>query len=208
LAGADDDVVDIEHSVPAVDADVQAGLVDAVIPHAGQLVHTAVAQRRPMHPTGRLTQSGADLGALALQQIHLPRRCWRLRSGQPAGVFGRVGHAPLAQPVCDGLRPYPAMRQQRGDVDTAAAGADHRDPPADVDLPGDHLGVAVHVRPVDSRDVRNTRCHTGGQHDVVVAGVEQLGRGDTVVEVQFDTGDLQSAGEIADGFGEFLLAGD
>ena len=71
LAGADDDRVDVEQLRLAVDADVQTGVVDALVLDAGEHRDAALLEQRAADPAGRLGEAGADLARLALQQPHL-----------------------------------------------------------------------------------------------------------------------------------------
>src|SRR5699024_12583932 len=52
LAGADDDVVPVQHLRLAVDGDVQALVVDAVVGDADVLVDAGLLQLRAVHPAG------------------------------------------------------------------------------------------------------------------------------------------------------------
>ena len=58
----------------AVDADVQAGVVDALVFDAGERSHAALLEQRAADPAGGLGEALADLARLALQQPHLARR--------------------------------------------------------------------------------------------------------------------------------------
>src|SRR5207237_1211720 len=71
LARTDHDVVDVQRTRHAVDAQVQAGIVDAHVLDPTLHAHAALAQQRAADPSGRLGEVLSDLRVLALQEPHL-----------------------------------------------------------------------------------------------------------------------------------------
>ena len=85
LPGADDDVVDLEKSgllVLLTEGDMQAGVVDALVVDARELVNALVLEGRPVDPAGGLREAGADASWLALEEVDLPLGELWYRSGE------------------------------------------------------------------------------------------------------------------------------
>jgi hypothetical protein len=152
LAGAEHHGVHRQQAFLAIDADVQAGIVDLQVLDAAQHVYAALLQQQAARPAGGLGQSLAELGGFALQQPDLARAGRHLRCGKAAAVIGVVDvDAPLAAIGGDFIVAVD-MGQQFGDVEADAAGADQGDGLADALGMLDGLGVGQHLRVADARE--------------------------------------------------------
>src|SRR5699024_10363388 len=151
LAGADDDVVYVQHLRLAVDGDVQALVVDAVVGDTDVLVHAGLLQLCAVHPAGGLAQALADRRLLALQQMHLAQRLLVDGLAQAAGRVGGVDDAPRLPPLLERL--VRLAGEVLGDVDADAARADDRHARAGGAAAGRQLVVGDHRIVVDAGDL-------------------------------------------------------
>ena len=203
LAGAQHDGVDLVRRGLAVDGDVHAVVVDAVVGHSAHQLHPGLLEHRPVGPAGGLAEADADGGVLALQQHHVAQRRARLGLGEPAGMHGRVADTPVGHPVVEAVGRV--VDEEVRDVDADAARADHRHPPAGDDAPAQHVGVRRHGRVVDPLERRGAR-HDAGRHDHVVVQ-RQVGERRLDAEPHGDAEHLEPAAVVAQGLGEVRLAG-
>ena len=101
LSRADDDVVGGQHLRAAIGADVQAGIVDALVLDAAEHYDVLRLQRQAMHPAGRLVETPAGTTRRSLQQPHLA--VGRLGRGahESASRIERRVDAPFVRPSRD-----------------------------------------------------------------------------------------------------------
>src|SRR5471032_2731626 len=209
LAGADDDVVDRQQALLAADRDVQAIVVDLVVLDAAYHHHAVARQRGAVHPAGRLAQTRAQLGGLALQQVQLAHRLLHHRRHQAAAAARLQIDAPLLGPGLQRQRQRVAriVQQEFADVEADAAGADDGDALADRRLVLQHVDIRQHLGMSYAGDSRKAHLDAGGDDHVVVAAGQQLLARDAHAQLQLHADRLDLAAEVAYGLGEFLLAG-
>ncbi len=150
----------------AVDADVQAGVVDALVFDARERLHAALLEQRAPDPSGRLRKAFADLARLALQQPHFART--RSVDGRlQAATLAIIGvDAPFVAILVDRVAAT-VMRQEFADVEPDAAGTDDRDPRTGLAPAFDDVDVGRDAAMLDAGNRRSPRKDSGGEHDVL-----------------------------------------
>src|SRR5471030_1995186 len=203
LAGADDDVVDRQQALLAADRDVQAIVVDLVVLDAAYHHHAVARQRGAVHPAGRLAQTRAQLGGLALQQVQLAHRLLHHRRHQAAAAARLQIDAPLLGPGLQRQRQSVAriVQQEFADVEDGDALADRR-------LVLQHVDIRQHFRMSYAGDSRKAHLDAGGDDHVVVAAGQQLLARDAHAQLQLHADRLDLAAEVAYRLRELLLAGN
>jgi hypothetical protein len=151
LAGADDDVVDRQALRLAIDDDMQAGVVDALVAHPGKHLHATLLEQGATNPAGGPGEAVADLGRLALQQPDLARR--RLGQRRPeAAAPGEFGiDPPFVLKALDFVAIVVGMGQELRNVEADPAGTDDRHPFAGNAIAFDQVGVGDHLLVRDAR---------------------------------------------------------
>src|ERR1700677_47087 len=209
LAGADDDRVGGDHLWPAVDGDVQAFVVDALVRGPRDHGDAAVSEFGAVDPAGCASQPGADLAGPALQEVDGSGR-----GGPPGRGQCRAGavigaHAPvLEEDLGTQARLVARVGEIISDVEAYAAGADDGHPLPDRHPVVQHVQVADDIGALVPRDQGRAGRHAGGDDDLVVAaGQERIGGGPGgEADVDVALGELDA--EVAQGLVELLLAGD
>jgi hypothetical protein len=202
LAGAQDHGVGGNDLFASVERDVQAGVVDPSVLDAFQHLHARARELGAVHPAGRLAERVPE---------------GRRRALEHRDAVG--GHFLSCFDQRPGARD-PPMRQERlrierraarlpeqveRDVEADAAHADDRDVLADRGACGEHVGVADHLRMIESGDVGAARGDAGGD-DYFVVGLEHR-RCRAGAEDGPRPRAAQPLGEVRDRLGELLLAG-
>ena len=160
-----------------------------------------------MDPAGRLAQSGADLGLLALQQRHGAGRLLPGGRRESAARGIRGIDAPLG---VEDLRGNGARRavlgEVFGDVEADAARTHERDLLAHGHLVAQHVEVGHHLGVVDALDIGDAGRDSRGEDNDVVC--REVGCRGPLTQAHLHTGLLEFATEVAEGLGKLLLAGD
>jgi hypothetical protein len=167
LPGAQHHVVHRQHTFLVADADVQAGVINLLVLHAGRHADAAaLSEVRWIQPVvlprlvAHLALPCAAAGAPA-------RRSFHLRQAQAAAMGIGGVNAPLGIElggIHAGLVPLCIRYSDTSKPMPPAPMTPRSCPPAFV---AQHVQIAQHLGVVDTFNGRRTRRHAGGQHDVV-----------------------------------------
>src|SRR4029079_4119564 len=205
LARANDDRVDGEHPRHTRDAKMQAVDVDALVGDAGEHRHAATTKQRAPDPAGRLREVLAHFRRLALKK---PDAARRLRPPRFADATRACQHridAPFVAERIERVRVVVVpMRQQLGDVETDAAGADDRDSLAGGASSFDDVDVARDARMREAFERGPARQYAGRDDDRVERA--QIVDLRDAAETALDAKRREQPIEIAQRLAELLLA--
>ena len=195
---------------------MQPVVVDLHVAHSGVLADAAGVELGAMHPPRGFPEPLADLGGLALEQVHLVGGFVEHRGAQAGAVDRGIGHAPVPLPlpyicrVAVGLAAVDgdagaAREQELGHVHADPASADHGHAAAGRARAGEQLRVGHDHRMIGARQVELAGADAGGDDDMVKIG--EVGGLGTSSQVNGHVQHLEAASEILEGGGELLLAG-
>jgi hypothetical protein len=212
LAGADDHGVHLEQPRLAVDARVQAGVVDA----------SGTRRRRPSARRGGSASCGASSRWCGPASCPARRPCAAAASPR-ARLLATCGTTPVTPPrgwflksmphsranTSMSARPTGRMRDQLGHVEADAAGAHDGHAPADRLAAQDHVDVGHHLGVLDARDGSGRR----GSMPVATTTSSKPSAGSSAasargVQPQRDAELVDHAAVVAQRLVELFLAGD
>src|SRR5690606_38037825 len=158
-------------------------------------------------PAGGLAQPGADLARLALQQIHLARRRFRLRGhtrDAAPRLQLRVDAPLLPEQRRIGARALPLVADELRYVETDPTGTDHRHLPAYRLALQDGVQITDDLRMIHTRNRRHPRHDAGSQNHFIE--ISQILCSNPRIQFQLDTRGLDPLAEIPQRLVELLLA--
>ncbi|KOS76514.1 hypothetical protein DM46_2853 [Burkholderia mallei] len=142
-----------------------------------------------------------------MQQRDAARRRRNLAAHHAAARERGIGHAPLRLPRVEiERRRFAILNKELRHVEADPARADHRDALADRLVAREHVDIGQHLRMILARNARVARRHARREHDVVVAGRDQLGRVDAAIQPQLHARELDLACEVSQRLVKLLLA--